>query len=202
MKTLELKDGNSLVLVAHPDDETIWMAGAILKFQNLKWTIFSLSRSDDMDRSPKFKKACLYYGARAVISDLEDEGLLNTRESLPEIEQRIRRELKQKRFTYIFTHGYNGEYGHPRHKGAHQALQSLIRRKIIIADEIYNFSYELRAGQKFATPRLPADYYLKLPREIFREKKRIIENIYGFKKSSFESRSCSQIETFNLKNWL
>ena len=37
----------ALVIVAHPDDETIWMGGTILKNKNWKWTILSLCRASD-----------------------------------------------------------------------------------------------------------------------------------------------------------
>ena len=79
-----------LVIVAHPDDETIWMAGMILNSKNIDWTIFSLCRKDDPDRVPKFKKVCDYYRARGIISDLEDEEIMDIKESLPEIEKRIK----------------------------------------------------------------------------------------------------------------
>jgi len=48
-----------LVVVAHPDDETIWMGGTILSKSN-GWdtTIISLCRKYDGDRAPKFKRVC------------------------------------------------------------------------------------------------------------------------------------------------
>ena len=54
------------IVVAHPDDETIWMGGTILKNKYWDWTIISLCRKNDPDRMPKFKKVCAYYGAKAI----------------------------------------------------------------------------------------------------------------------------------------
>ena len=70
-----VKKIKALCIVAHPDDETIWMGGKILKEKDWDWTILSLCRGDDRDRMPKFKKVCRIYGAKAVISDLDDEKL-------------------------------------------------------------------------------------------------------------------------------
>ena len=91
---------NALVIVAHPDDETIWMGGTILKNKNWKWTILSLCRKNDADREPKFMEVCSFYGAEGIISDLDDEKLtpLQVNEVIKKIKQNLKKSLlKQKR---------------------------------------------------------------------------------------------------------
>lgn len=201
MTKLSLNKGAALIVVAHPDDETIWMGGTILKFsakggENINWTIFSLCRGDDPDRAPKFRKACKFYGARAVMSDLEDEGIMNVRESTPEIEKRIKQEIGRKRFTYLFTHRYNGEYGHPRHKGANRAVKNLIAENQLRADRVFSFGYTVPPGNDLPLPDENADYEVRLDNAVFNQKKNLIEKIYGFNKDSFEYRSAGFRETF------
>lgn len=196
MEEIQLQQGSALIVVAHPDDETIWMGGTILKFPGIKWTIFSLCRSDDRDRAPKFRRVCKYYGARGIISDLEDEGIMNARESLPEIEKRIRREVKEKNFTHTFTHGYNGEYGHPRHKGVYKTVLNLIRAEKIKTERLFTFSYQMAASGNFALPEKEAGIGLALTRNISSKKKFIIEHMYGFSKQSFEYKSSWAKEAF------
>lgn len=48
---------NATVIVAHPDDETLWAGGTILMHPETQWTILTLCRRSDPDRSPKFDKA-------------------------------------------------------------------------------------------------------------------------------------------------
>lgn len=151
-KILRLKTGSALVVIAHPDDETIWMSGTILMNPQVKWTIFSLCRGNDSDRAPKFRKVCKYYGAREIISDLEDEGVMNIRESVPEIKKKIKRLLPVRSYDYVFTHGVDGEYGHPRHKGTHQVVKLLVESCKLKTKRFFVFSYELDERKGVAVP--------------------------------------------------
>ncbi|MBI5079476.1 PIG-L family deacetylase [Candidatus Wolfebacteria bacterium] len=203
MKELHLKNGRALVIVAHPDDETIWMGGTMLSFPKIRWTVFSLCRKNDSDRAPKFRKAAKQYGARPIISDLEDEGIMTTKQSLPEIEKRIEKTLKnleKSRFNYVFTHGKNGEYGHPRHQETHRTVKKLLRGKTIAAEKVFCFSYEKPERKNFCLPSKQADLFAKLSPTILKRKKFITEKIYGFPKSSFEYKSSSPVETFRVIN--
>ena len=235
MENLLLDKGTALVLVAHPDDETIWMGGTILAYPNIDWTIFCLCRGDDPDRAPKFRRVLKFLGAHGTISNLEDEGMMNISESIPEIKHRIKKEIRatwltplhpnnvnsqtknrknivselhQGRelrhrdvtgFTYIFTHGYNGEYGHPRHKGVHRALRELVDDKQLITDNLFYFSYILDEKKGFAVPENRNSIVSKFSRKIFKDKRNIIHKLYGFSKSSFEYKSCANFETFRLQ---
>ena len=177
-----------LVVVAHPDDETIWMGGKILSSKDIKWTIFSLCREDDKDRAPKFKKVCRFYEAKGIISDLEDEEIMNIKESLPEVKKRLVRKLRRKNFTYIFSHGYNGEYGHKRHVGVHLAIKNLVAKNILTCDKLFFFAYNSKRR----------DLVFNLNKEILKTKRDIIERLYGFSKKSFEYKNCSAKELFTV----
>lgn len=187
----------ALVIVAHPDDETIWMGGTILILKNIDWTIFSACRASDIDRAPKFKKVCRYYNARCLISDLEDEGIMNAKESLPEIKKRILANFAGKKFAYIFTHGYNGEYGHELHIGTHLAVEDLIKNKIITCEKLFFFSYRLDSKKNIVNNIKLSNFLIELNNKELAAKKNIIEKMYGFSKNSPESLGCLKKETFN-----
>lgn len=184
-----------LVVVAHPDDETIWMGGTLLKNKN-NWetTIISLCRKEDTDRAPKFKKVCEKLNAKSFISDLEDEKLNDI--ELKEIKDRIKNFLTQNHFDYIFTHGSNGEYGHKRHIEVHKAIKQMLKNKDLSSEKTFFFSYKKKAD--YCIPNQNADKFKYVDDILLIEKKALIEKVYGFKKGSFEEKSSGNKEAFNL----
>jgi len=63
---------SAAVIVAHPDDETLWSAGTILLHPELNWTVLTLCRQSDPDRSKKFYRAMIDLHAKGRMGDLDD----------------------------------------------------------------------------------------------------------------------------------
>jgi LmbE family N-acetylglucosaminyl deacetylase len=60
------------VVVAHPDDETLWAGGTMLTHPESKWTVVTLCRKSDPDRAPKFFRAIERLNAAGAMGDLDD----------------------------------------------------------------------------------------------------------------------------------
>ncbi len=187
---------NVLVIVAHPDDEIIWIGGTLIRHQkNWDITIISLCRINDRDRAPKFKKVCKMLGAKCFLSNLEDKKLM------PIDKQKIKKrilKLADKNYDYIFTHGKNGEYGHIRHKEIHVAVKEILRDNLIKSKKVFFFSYKKRKNnyQGYAVCNSNASKFIKLNHYERLTKKHLIKDIYGYLNGGFEEKSSGKKESF------
>ena len=198
MNEMTLQDNKkALVVIAHPDDETIWMGKTITQNKKIAWTIFSLCRASDQDRAPKFKRVCEYYGARSIIADFDDDNKLNLEDAKKEAKKIILEKIDFNEFDYIFTHGANGEYGHERHIAIHLAISKLIKTKKIKQKTIFYFNY-IKNKNNLLEPDNNSLINCLSEKELL-EKKRVVSEMYGYPFDGIDVGYCSNPEAF-LKN--
>lgn len=191
-----LKRKNIAVIVAHPDDETLWCGGIMLMYTSNNWFIACLCRGKDADRAPKFKKALSAYGAEGKMGDLDDGP-----EQLP-LEKEVVREavldlLPASGFDLVITHNPFGEYTrHLRHEEIGGAVIGLWEEQKIRTNELWTFAYG--DGHKKHYPRAmsAADLIQDLPVHIWKGKYRMITEVYGFDRKGFEARTTPRKEAF------
>jgi LmbE family N-acetylglucosaminyl deacetylase len=184
------------VIVAHPDDETLWAGGTILSQPSWSWFILSLCRGSDPDRAPKFSQALKALGAEGKIVDLDDGPEQNPL-AKREIEDAILRCLPRRHFDLIISHNPAGEYTrHRRHEEVGAAVISLWDSQKIRANKLWTFAYEDGGKQYYPQPIKTAHMYLALPEDIWQKKYSLITQTYGFPKDGFEARTTPRAEAF------
>jgi len=187
---------NATVIVAHPDDETLWAGGTILTHPETQWTILTLCRMSDPDRSSKFDKAMNILGAKGIMGDLDD-GPEQAPLDCYEVQCAITELLPPNSFDLIITHGCRGEYTrHLRHEETGKAVLALWKSGKLPAKEIWMFAYEDGRQKYLPRPVQDADLSIKLPDEIWQKKYDIIIDIYGFGADSFEAKTTPREEAF------
>jgi len=187
---------NCAVIVAHPDDETLWAGGTMLTHPECKWTVITLCRGGDQDRAAKFFRAIEEFNAVGAMGNLDDNP-----EQLPLSEHSVRDTilslLPSDRFDLTITHGLWGEYTrHLRHEETAKAVLALWRSNRLSARQIWMFAYEDGGGKYLPRPVRDADIHIKLQEEIWQKKYDIITKIYGFGPDSFEAKTTSKEEAF------
>ncbi len=184
------------VIVAHPDDETLWAGGTMLLHPDSCWTVAALCRKSDTDRAPRFQRAMECYNAKGVMGDLNDgpeQAPLRT----VEMEDAILDLLPSERYDLILTHSLWGEYtSHRRHEEVAKAIMALRESGRLLAREVWMFAYEDGARKHLPRPIPDADVYVRLPRDVWERKYEIIRTIYGFEEDSFEARTTPKEEAF------
>lgn len=188
---------NASVLVAHPDDETLWCGGWILLHPSWHWRIFTLCRATDVDRAPKFRKLLKHLEARGEMADLDD-GPDQAPLAHTQVEATALKLLGSAPGTdVLFTHGADGEYTrHRRHEECHRAVARLWRQGRIRANQVWCFAYQDDGGARLPRVREDADQRLLLPQAVWLEKRRILADIYGFSDDSWEARAVPREEGF------
>ncbi len=104
-----------VMVVAHPDDETLFGAGIILQNPAADWTVIccSVPRIDPI-RAMKFYDACEALGARGIVLPFGEGG--------PHLPLEQVELLNLDKYDVIVTHNARGEYGHRHHIDVHNEI--------------------------------------------------------------------------------
>jgi len=187
---------NVVVIVAHPDDETLWTGGTILSHKEWNVYVVSLCRGSDTNRAPKFFQALKLINAEGRIGDLDD-GPDQKPLDEKEIEQAIIDILPARNYDLIITHDPSGEYTrHLRHEEIGKAVIKLWNAGKIAAKELWSFAYEDGGRKYFPKPIESANIVRSLAMPIWQQKYSIITKTYGFDKNSWEAQTTPKTETF------
>lgn len=155
LNNLELADRTNLMIVAHPDDETLW-GGAHLK--EGKWFVVCLTNQYTKHRKDEYKKVIAEAGAKGIILDYPDifykldkkwdkdnwiyvsEGVYND----------VLKVISYKEWNLIVTHSSTGETGHRQHIKTDQAVTTVCKLTGTF-DRLWYFGKFYNKGQ------IPAD---------------------------------------------
>jgi hypothetical protein len=161
-----------------------------------KWTVTTLCRASDRDRSSRFSRALERLNATGSMGDLDDGPDQSPLPAL-KVQDTITSLLPSDRFDLIITHSLWGEYTQNlRHQETAKAVLALCRSGELFAKEVWMFAYEDGGGKYLPRPVREADIYIKLTEELWQQKFDLISNVYGFASDSFEAKTTPREEAF------
>ncbi|MDP4209661.1 MAG: PIG-L family deacetylase [Bacteroidota bacterium] len=184
------------IIVAHPDDETLWAGGIALSHPSWRWFTVCLCRGSDKDRAPRFYKALNILKSEGIMGDLDD-GPEQTPLDEKEVEGAIMQLLPPTHFDLIITHNPSGEYTRNiRHEEVSKAVIKLWHAGKISTNELWTFAYEDGNKEYLPKPVEKAPVYRILTKRIWLRKYSLLTETYGFKKDSFEAETTPKAEAF------
>jgi LmbE family N-acetylglucosaminyl deacetylase len=132
------KKKHNLVIVAHPDDESLFFAGAILAQKKLPWHAICVTDGNadghGQVRKHQFEKACKKLGIKKI-SSLNMPDRYTQRLDIKTIKVALE---SIETPNLVFTHGPVGEYGHPHHQDVSMAVHEFYNKKCEVIAVAHN----------------------------------------------------------------
>jgi LmbE family N-acetylglucosaminyl deacetylase len=153
---------NNLLVVAHPDDETIFFGGLVQVYRRRPWKIICVTDGNADKTGDKRKKdffsACEQMKAKQFeMWDFPDR--YTERLNVDQLTER----LKSENVAEVFTHGALGEYGHPHHQDVCLAVYRSFVDRAIVWSSAYNCF---------------AEKVIRVPRRAYESKAKILARTY------------------------
>lgn len=140
----EMLKSDNLMIVAHPDDETLWGGNHLMKES---YYIVCLTNKDNDRRKKEFEKMLEMTNSNGVILDYPDKvngEISNWENEIDEINEDLNYVINFKNWDKIVTHNELGEYGHIQHIMTNEITYKLTN------NNLYVFEYH-NTGNKYLT---------------------------------------------------
>ena len=185
----------SLMIVAHPDDETLWGSEELLKN---KYLVVCITCGTNKKREKEIEAALKISKDRLIVLDKPDK-VRGKRSDWKHYKKQIKYELKyvikKKKWNTIVTHNPEGEYGHIHHK-----ITSNIVTKVYNKEKIGKLKY---FGKYYSKKRINENKFAReIPEDIYDMK---IEMIDSYKSQAFIKNRFNQMYKYenliNAEDW-
>lgn len=139
------KEKFNLVIVAHPDDETLFFAGLLLTKPEENWKLIVVTDGNadkrGKERRHELEQATKHLGIENF-EQLDFPDIYENRLDVDRLQKILAKEIETTR--QVFTHGPVGEYGHPHHQDVSFAVHKCFAGKCPVYSPAYNHFPELR----------------------------------------------------------
>lgn len=138
-ENINIEKAKNLMIVAHPDDETIWGGDHLLEEDYL---VVCVTCGTNKTRDKEIKKALSISDDELIKLGYPDNpgGIVNDWKNYKEyIENDLEKIITMKEYDKIVTHNPDGEYGHIHHKMLNKIV-TRVSLKNNLSDKLYFFA--------------------------------------------------------------
>lgn len=185
----------SLMIVAHPDDETLWGSEELLKN---KYLVICITCGTNKKREKEIEAALKISKDRLIVLDKPDKvkgKRSDWKHYKKQIEYELKYVIKKKKWNTIVTHNPEGEYGHIHHK-----ITNNIVTKVYNKEPIGKLKY---FGKYFSKKRINQNKNAREITEDIYDMK--IEMIDSYKSQAFIKNRFNQMYKYenliNAEDW-
>ena len=144
---LQANETRSLMIVAHPDDETIWGGDHLL---HGNYTVLCITNGNNKKRKKEFMQAMKKTHSQGIILNYPDKtnGQRDNWNSCKKaIQKDIQKEIDSNNWDMIVTHNPNGEYGHIHHKMVSKFVTKIVKKEKKTKKLVYFGQYTARKNK-------------------------------------------------------
>ena len=126
---IHAQEPESLMIVAHPDDETIWGGSHLI---NGNYTVLCITNGNNKKRKKEFMKVMEKTHSKGIILSFPDKTKGkrdNWKSCKKDIQREIKKEIDSKDWGKIVTHNPDGEYGHIHHKKVSKYVTMILKKE-------------------------------------------------------------------------
>ena len=189
------KNVDNLMIVAHPDDETLWGSEELI---NNKYLVVCITCGTNKKREKEIEAALKISKDKLIVLDKPDKvrgKRSDWKHYKKQIEYELKYVIKKKKWNTIVTHNPEGEYGHIHHK-----ITSNIVTKVYNKEKIGKLKY---FGKYYSKKRINQNKFAReIPEDIYDMK---IEMINSYKSQAFIKNRFNQMYKYenliNAEDW-
>lgn len=189
------KNVDNLMIVAHPDDETLWGSEELI---NNRYLVVCITCGTNKKREKEIEQALKISKDRLIVLDKPDKvkgKRSDWKHYKKQIELEINYIMKKKNWNNIVTHNPEGEYGHIHHK-----MTNKIVTKVYNKNNNGNLKY---FGKYYSKKRIDKNKGAReIPEEVYDKK---MEMVDVYKSQSFIKNRFNQMYKYenliNASDW-
>lgn len=156
LETSGISSCNKLMIVAHPDDETLWGGGHLL---DGGWYVVCLTNGYNNQRSKELANALAISKSKHIILNYPDLNQNRVKDDWKNVSEGIRKDISKvinyKSWDKIVSHNPEGEYGHIHHKKTNSIVNQVSKQTGTFQKLYYFGKFYSNDGKFYNKPILP-----------------------------------------------